>query len=44
MISVQREGGSFGAVLICFGSNKTKGPKQKNQNRLRSPMPEAGEP
>ena len=30
--------------LKVFGSNKTKGPKQDNQNRLRSPMPEGGEP
>jgi hypothetical protein len=27
-----------------FGSNKAKGPKQDNQNQLRSPMPEGGEP
>jgi hypothetical protein len=27
-----------------FGSNKTTGPKQDNQNQLRSPMPEGGEP
>ena len=25
-------------------SNKTKGPKQNNQNPLRSPMSEGGEP
>jgi len=29
---------------LNFGSNKTKGPKQDSQNRLRSPMPEGGEP
>jgi len=27
-----------------FGSNKTKGPKQDRQSRLRSLMPEGGEP
>jgi hypothetical protein len=27
-----------------IGSNKTKGPKQDNQNQLRSPMSEGGEP
>jgi hypothetical protein len=27
-----------------FGSNKTKGPKQDNQNQLRSYMPEGVEP
>ena len=26
------------------GSNKTKGPKQDRQNRLKSLMPELGEP
>jgi hypothetical protein len=26
-----------------FGSNKTKGPKQDSQNRLRSPMPGGGQ-
>ena len=26
--------------LKVFGSNKTKGLKQHNQNQLRSPMPE----
>ena len=26
-----------------FGRNKTKGPKQDSQYRLRSPMPEGGE-
>ena len=26
-----------------FGSNKTKGPNQDSQNRLRSAMPEGGE-
>ena len=30
--------------IICFGSNKTKGPKHESQNRLRSPMHEGGEP
>jgi len=27
-----------------LGRNKVKGPKQDCQNRLRSPMPEGGEP
>jgi len=26
-----------------FGSNKTKGPKQDSQNRIRSPISEGGE-
>jgi len=30
--------------MLSFGSNKTKGPKQDSQNRLRSPMHEGGEP
>ena len=30
--------------FLLFGRNKTKGSKQDNQNRLRSPMPEGGEP
>jgi len=30
--------------LKVLGSNKAKGPKQDSQNRLRSPMPEVGEP
>jgi len=30
--------------LKVFGSMKTKRPKQDNQNSLRSPMPEGGEP
>ena len=29
--------------IISFGRNKTKGPKQDTQYRLRSPMPEGGE-
>jgi hypothetical protein len=29
---------------ISFRSDKTKGPKQDTQNRLRSPITEAGEP
>ena len=34
-------------IIQSFRSNKTiiiKGPKQDSQNRLRSPMPEGGEP
>jgi hypothetical protein len=27
-----------------FGSNKTRGPKPDSENRLKSPMPEGGEP
>jgi len=30
--------------LKVFGSNKTKGPKQDSQNRLRLLMPDVGEP
>ena len=30
--------------LIKNGSNKTKGHEKDSQNRLRSPMPEGGEP
>jgi hypothetical protein len=28
--------------LKVFGSNKTKGPKEDNQNQLRSAMPKGG--
>ena len=31
-------------IQISFESNKTKGPKQDSKNRLRSAMPEGGEP
>jgi hypothetical protein len=31
-------------LIECFGSNKTKEPKQDSQNHLRSSMPEGGEP
>jgi hypothetical protein len=31
-------------IIKIVGSNKTKGPKQDIQNRLRLPMPEGGEP
>jgi hypothetical protein len=31
-------------IYKSFGSNKTKESKQDSQNRLRSPMPEGGEP
>jgi hypothetical protein len=31
-------------IILSFWNNKTKGPKQDSQNRLRSPMPEGGEP
>ena len=30
-------------IILIFGSNKTKGPKQDSKNRLRSPMPEGRE-
>ena len=31
-------------TIKSFGSNKTKVPKQGNQNRLWSPMSDGGEP
>jgi hypothetical protein len=31
-------------IILNFGSNKTKGPKQDRQNWLNSPMVGGGEP
>jgi hypothetical protein len=31
-------------IIKVFWSNKTKGPKQNSQSRLRPSMPEGGEP
>jgi len=39
---VQKIGNPYN--LKIFGSKKTKGPKQDNQNLLRSPMSGGGEP
>jgi hypothetical protein len=41
--SIYRYIGTPNNLKVC-GSNNTKGPKRDSQNRLRSPMPDGGEP